>query len=359
MAAGRTPVRGILVFTIAALLASMFPLSGWATTQSQVNAACADSREQLDEYRAAQARFEDAALAYEEVLNDVERIERKQERVAGSVEQHSEQLEEIQHQIEEQAVEMYMRGASTSPGLILGASSVDQVLTTTEFLSQATNGGQRSIDELIATRSELGRFQADLDDTHQDLKVAESDKQAAMDDQESAMNAEQAAYEKLSGRCKTLTAKYDAERKAAAAAAKARASGSVQVGSFICPITPGRTSFINSWGFPRSGGRRHKGTDMFAAMGEPVYAVVSGTVRISQNALGGKAIWLTGGGHSFYYAHLSGYNISSGQSVSQGNTIGFVGNTGNAAGGPPHLHFGLRSGGGMVNPYPTLVGACG
>jgi peptidoglycan LD-endopeptidase LytH len=176
------------------------------------------------------------------------------------------------------------------------------------------------------------------------------------------MEAEQAAYAKLSSRCKELSAQYDAEQAAARAAARQRAAGSVQVGPFICPFTPGRTSFINSWGFPRSGGRTHKGTDMFAAWDEPMYAVADGVAWIGNSGLGGRAVWLTANnGVAYYYAHLSGWNISNGQRVSQGQTVGFNGNSGNARGGSPHLHFEIHPGGrggAAVNPYPTLVAAC-
>ena len=360
MAAARTPGRVILLVTVIALVASTLPLTTLAVTQSQVDAACRDSRQQLEEYREAQGEFEEAALEYEGILNEVEKVERKQDSVAGSVEVHTDELAVIQDQIEQQAVELYMRGGLATPGIIFSASTVDQFMTTSEFLTEAASGGQASIDELIATRSELNRFRDDLTDTRGELKVVESDKLDAMDRQEEAMEAEQAAYAKLTERCKTLTSKYDAERRAAAAAAKARASGSVQVGSFICPFTPGRSSFIDSWGFPRSGGRRHKGTDMMAAYGEPMYAVTSGTVRVSHSSLGGNSIWLRGSnGHTFYYAHLSEFNVSSGQRVSQGQTIGFNGSSGNAAGGAPHLHFEIHPGGGAAaNPYPTLAAAC-
>jgi peptidoglycan LD-endopeptidase LytH len=159
-----------------------------------------------------------------------------------------------------------------------------------------------------------------------------------------------------------VAAEYDRQQAELAARAKQRASGSVQVGSFICPFTPGRTSFIDSWGDSRSGGRAHKGTDLFASWDEPMYAVRSGTVYVGNSGLGGKSIWLLGdNGIAFYYAHLSGFAVSSGQGVSQGQTIGYNGNTGNASGGPPHLHFEIHPGGrgsAAVNPYATLAGAC-
>jgi murein DD-endopeptidase MepM/ murein hydrolase activator NlpD len=355
-------VRHISLLTLAALGIFLFPSAGQAVTKAQVEEACADSRAQLEEYRAAQAAFEDAARAYDDAVLEVDRVERKQASVSGSVTSHTQELDEIQARIEEQAVELYMRGGLASPGIIFSASSVDQFMTTSEFLTTAATGGQESLDELIAARSELNRFQTVLEGTRVELAAVEAQKLTARTNQESAMEAEQAAYAKLEGRCKELATEYDRQQAELAARARQRAAGSVQVGSFICPMTPGRTSFIDSWGDSRSGGRAHKGTDMFAAWDEPVYAVRSGRVSTGNGGLGGKTIWLLGdNGIAFYYAHLSGFNVSSGQTVGQGQTIGFNGDSGNASGGPPHLHFEIHPGGrgsAAVNPYATLAGAC-
>lgn len=352
--------RALIFTTSVVVAASLFPATTMAVTRSQVDEACADSRAQLAEYREAQTDFERAAIAYEKALNEVAFVEAKQERIQGSVEANQEDLLVIQGKIEEQAVQLYMMGGSANPGIILSASSVDKFLTSSQFLNAATLGGQESIDDLIAARGELTGLQVTLDETRTELKQVEAERLGAMSVQQEAMEREQAAYAKLSGRCKELTAKYEAEQAAAREAARRRASGSIQTGPFICPFTPGRTSFIDSWGFPRSGGRTHKGTDLMAAYGEPMYAVQSGRVRLSTSSLGGKGIHLYANtGFRYYYAHLSDWNVSNGATVSQGQTIGFNGDTGNARGGAPHLHFEIHAPGmGAVNPYPTLVAAC-
>lgn len=124
----------------------------------------------------------------------------------------------------------------------------------------------------------------------------------------------------------------------------------------VCPVA-GSHSFADTWGAPRSGGRRHQGVDMIAASGVPLVAVESGRVHFKTNRLGGNVVWLTGAsGTKYYYAHLSRWEGSS-RSVSQGEVIGYNGSTGNA--GIPHLHFEVHPGGGpAVNPYPYVRAVC-
>jgi murein DD-endopeptidase MepM/ murein hydrolase activator NlpD len=125
----------------------------------------------------------------------------------------------------------------------------------------------------------------------------------------------------------------------------------------VCPVA-GPVAFVNDWHAPRSGGRLHLGTDMFSKYGTPLVAVVDGTIRWDNDDLGGWGIWLDGkDGVSYYYAHLSKYEGFA-RPVLKGDVIGYVGDSGNAKGGPSHLHFGIRSGGEMVNPYPTVRGLC-
>lgn len=114
----------------------------------------------------------------------------------------------------------------------------------------------------------------------------------------------------------------------------------------------------DTWGAARADGRRHEGIDIFAARGTPVLSATEGVVtRVGVNNLGGQVVWVMGPGRQMhYYAHLDGYaDIGRGRLVAPGDVLGFVGNTGNARGTPPHLHYGIYATGGALNPYPLLT----
>ncbi|WP_373492890.1 peptidoglycan DD-metalloendopeptidase family protein [Aquiflexum sp.] len=112
-------------------------------------------------------------------------------------------------------------------------------------------------------------------------------------------------------------------------------------------------SIASFFGVQRDGGRRvHEGVDVFAPRGTPVTTVSPGRVtRVGVNNLGGKTVSVSHDGYSFYYAHLDSQLVNTGQSVKIGDTLGTVGNTGNAITTAPHLHFGIYRRG-AVDPYP-------
>ena len=128
-------------------------------------------------------------------------------------------------------------------------------------------------------------------------------------------------------------------------------------GGIVCPVA-GPVDFVDSWGAARSGGRGHQGTDMMAASGTPTVAPVSGTVEHHSSDLGGLAWYVHGDdGNTYFGAHLSGFEGGGGR-VEAGTVIGYVGDSGNAA-GTPHLHFEYHPGGGDAeNPYSLVAAAC-
>jgi len=145
------------------------------------------------------------------------------------------------------------------------------------------------------------------------------------------------------------------------------AGAQAYIDGFVFPVA-GDVEFIDSWGYPRMMGTPsahwHQGTDVFAVHGTPLIASENGELaRIGTASLGGNKLWLRGdSGNEYYYAHLSAFalGIENGQRVRAGEVIGYVGDTGNARGTSPHLHFEIHPGGrGPVNPYPLLQAAYG
>jgi len=152
----------------------------------------------------------------------------------------------------------------------------------------------------------------------------------------------------------------------------AEAAGvTVTPGALAVPVVGvPRKAIANSWNDARGGGLRgHHGTDIMAPGGTPVIAAAPGRVeKLFQSGLGGITLYVRSPDRrwTYYYAHLAGYaaGIREGMAVKAGDTLGYVGDTGDAGAGNYHLHFGLTKmqpgerwwQGENVNPYPLLAG---
>ena len=138
-------------------------------------------------------------------------------------------------------------------------------------------------------------------------------------------------------------------------------------GGYVFPVF-GSAAFGNTFGAFRAdvAGKWHHGEDLVAPYGTPLLAVADGTLfSVGWNDIGGWRLWLRDGARNeFYYAHLSAYSplAIAGRRVKAGDVLGFVGDSGDADGGVPHLHFEIHpveylgyGYDGAVAPYPFLV----
>jgi murein DD-endopeptidase MepM/ murein hydrolase activator NlpD len=119
----------------------------------------------------------------------------------------------------------------------------------------------------------------------------------------------------------------------------------------VFPVAPsGRPEFADAFGL-------HRGTDIFAPEGTPVFAVDSGNARATEDPKGGTVLYLTStDGTVYYYAHLAEYVGSYPRNVQAGEILATVGTTGNAQGKAPHLHFEIHpKGKEAIDPYPELL----
>jgi murein DD-endopeptidase MepM/ murein hydrolase activator NlpD len=131
----------------------------------------------------------------------------------------------------------------------------------------------------------------------------------------------------------------------------------------VCPVE-GPVRIGQGWGAPRDGGRRrHQGIDLLAPAGTQLVAVASGIIARLSNVDGGRggiSLWLRDTrGTAYYYAHNQHNLVRLGQQVKAGQLLARVGTTGNARGGPPHLHFQIHPGGGRpVSPDAVVRRWC-
>ena len=118
------------------------------------------------------------------------------------------------------------------------------------------------------------------------------------------------------------------------------------------------TRIADTWGAPRGADRRHEGVDIFAPRGTVVRSTTRGVVMsVRESGLGGRQVWVLGPARQrHYYAHLDSYadGLSAGDVVWPGDTLGGVGDSGNARGTPTHLHYGVYGEGGALDPLPLL-----
>ncbi len=127
---------------------------------------------------------------------------------------------------------------------------------------------------------------------------------------------------------------------------------------WVCPTGDAAVSFGDTWGAPRSGGRRHEGVDMIGAIGTPILAVVDGFATARQAELGGNVLTLLGAdGNRYFMGHLDHYGKLG--AVRAGDVIAYMGQTGNARFSVPHLHIEIHPAGGPAqNLYPTVRAHC-
>lgn len=340
-----------LLAALAAALAVAAPAV--AVTTADIDAA----REKLRAaQQAADAAGERAAQAEKQMQESQGRIRK----VEADIDARKQELDAKLKVLKARAVTAYKHGGTTPVDVIPGTDLADGGRRET-YLTRVMASDDRAVRELAAIREDLDAKRATLVEEHKKLAAAkaEIDRQQAQLD--AAEKDAQAATDTLVKQKASDDAAAAARaRDALVSSARGGAGAVLPVDGLVCPVK-GSVNFIDSWGFPRSGGRRHQGADMMTASGTPLVAITSGTISKTGNGgLGGITVWLNGdNGVRYYYAHNSSNAVGVGQRVSTGQVVAYAGSSGNAAGGPPHLHFEVHpGGGGAVNPYPTIARIC-
>lgn len=387
----------------------------------------ADVEEALERRRAASASLEEMTARFEQAMADEEFLRERISNLAREVSRLEQEIGERRIAVRELVKERYMNGGGTlgtervftarsftdipvqseyyalmnarDIAMLRGLESAEALHVEQQGLLDGSLTDQEAlVGELTGLAEDLGAALSRADDEYVSVAVAfeqqeEARRQREEEERIRREEAERRARELAAAAATSTTAATTTTTAAPAATTDDETTGStaattttdapsttttaapatttttvptaappVITDGKACPVNAA-TSFSDTWGAPRSGGRSHKGVDMVSARNAPLVAIESGTVtRTSNSSLGGLSIYLTGAsGSRYYYAHLEyiADGIGSGTGVSVGDLLGGNGSSGNAPDWLPHLHFQYAPpGGDWVNPYPLVRALC-
>lgn len=358
--------------------AVLVPVTAVGAADPRIERSRAEVQRARQAEAAATARLDAAAAAYEEAWAHLERLDGEEERTRAGVVDAERRVSQADREVRDRLATLYKH-----PGLrfdIVGQAAlgtdVGESLHQMELIDQLARHGIQSVAQADRAAGRVHAAERDYRLVTAGVREALRERRQQAASLSQALAEAEAAVAEADEALASAEAQVRAEReqrrreraleRARQAQLGARQGGSV-AGAAPLPAIDGKAcpvgapnAFSDSWGAPRSGGRSHQGVDMFAAHGTPLYAVEAGTIRTSDNSLGGISLHLTGvSGASYYYAHLSERIVVTGDRVEAGQVVGAVGNTGNAISTPPHLHFEYHPGSGApVNPTPLVTALC-
>jgi murein DD-endopeptidase MepM/ murein hydrolase activator NlpD len=279
------------------------------------------------------------------------RLARAQDAAANArseIERLESQLAGIQRSLNDRVAAAFMSGGSFSIGALLTSDSIQDAADRLQYTQSVVQGDADLATAVAVLAEELRRQETRL----RSAARQESEAAAELESQRDQINAKVQQLDDVVQELEAELASADERDLSLGGGVSLTGSGAIQT----CPVA-GNNSFVDSFGWPRSGGRTHQGIDLIAAYGTPVVAVAPGNVREASSVLGGLGVVVEhdSGGDWTFYAHLSTYGAMG--HVPAGTVIGAVGATGNT--GVNHLHFEYHpSGGAAVNPYSALVAVC-
>jgi murein DD-endopeptidase MepM/ murein hydrolase activator NlpD len=321
--------------------AALTTIPAWAGTESELSAA----RDRLD---AAREELDHVTELWQETETRLGEAQDAAALARAKIDRLQGELARIKQSLIDRVAAAFMSGGSRSIGALLTSDSIEDAADRLQYTQSVVQGDADLATEVEVTTEELRRQEIQL------RRAARQEAQAAAD-LESQRSQIAAKVEQLNNVVQELEAELEAADERALSlggSVSITGTGAIQT----CPVA-GPNSFVDSFGWPRPGGRTHQGIDLIAAYGTPVVAVAPGNARGASNTLGGNAVVVEhdSGGDYTYYAHLSQFGASG--HVSAGTVIGYVGSTGDTS--VNHLHFEYHpNGGAAVNPYSALVAVC-
>lgn len=335
-----------VIIAVAALSGVLIAVPAHAGTKDDLDAARQELASKQADLDALTLQWQQTETAYAQAQDAA----REAQAQIGSLQA---QLTKLQGQFDEQVRQVYISGGNEAIGALLGSQSFADFADRLRFAQNIVQGDEDLATQVAVQSERLRRERVRL--------TQEADAQAKAAAQLQTQRASlDARLGDLQATVSDLYQKFQAEQAAQIGLPPQGGGGSFPVtGSgaiSTCPVA-GPVSFVDSFGWPRPGGRVHEGIDMISPYGTPIVAVHSGNAVQTPNDLGGNAVivYHDGGTDFTYYAHMSSYGASG--HVAAGQVIGYVGSTGDTT--VNHLHFEYHpGGGGAVDPYQTLLAVC-
>jgi peptidoglycan LD-endopeptidase LytH len=350
---------------------------GAPDTQQELNRAKKELEALRKEHRAAQGRMDDLRAQIASLNNQVSQVTVHIEALHAAIEEARTAIrrsrnatERLQSTLDERARDVYIRGPAGAIELVLEAESLNDLSDRFNFLDVLSGNDADLAEGLSVERALLNdsranfreylvekeQLQAQLVGKRGELSALFDEQQVVAAELEEAVKEQEEIVEDLEKKLqRELLAQYGIQ---------GGGTSGPPVGAdgpfYWCPVDPPR-SYIDDFGFPRVG-HTHQGNDIFAPEGTIIRSPFEGTAEEGYDGLGGTVVhvYASASADYVYNAHLSRHAGVDGQQVVPGQIIGYVGNTGNAAGTPPHDHFEYHPGGGSaVTPYPYLNEVCG
>ena len=371
---------------LALALTAFAPLEVLAVSQSQIDALEAERDELSAEREEMEAGIAELEAEHADIMERKTALDERNELYRQEIELIEEQVELYTSLVEQKKLEVdsalereneqlanYRRhvrameenGSFTWLAIIFGSKSLGELLSNIDMVGEIMEADRRSYEQYAAAREESERVQAEYEEmlTELDAKQAELEAEKAeleaeieeaeqlIVELEEQLETDRAAYEEQLAKEQALESEIQSmiaelERQEAA-------NSIVSTGTYIWPLPGYSPGSAYGWRIHPIWGdmRFHAGEDIGAPSGTPILAADSGIATVipnNGNGYGNYIIINHGGGRTTLYAHMSAFAVSNGQSVTQGQTIGYVGSTGNSTG--PHLHFEVRVNGATTDP---------
>lgn len=358
--------------------------------KSELQSQQASIQTNIDDLIAQQVDVIDQKAAMDEknelARQEIELINEQIDVYTGLIEDKAEELEKAEA-AEQAQYELYRKrvrameeeGSYTYLDILFQCRSLSDVLSAIDMIGEIMDSDKRLFEEYKAARETTEQVKAEYEATLAQLGEKQETLEAEKAELEEQIAAAVEVINKLQDDIDAAKAEY---AKAAAAEAAAQASinaiiaqmqaeeeaarqeaaqnnqqytgtGSTATGTYIwpCPSSTYVTSAFGMRDHPLFGDERpHSGIDIAGSAGSEVLAADSGTVAVAtySSSYGNYVTIYHSNGDYTLYAHMSSLAVSAGQSVTQGDVIGYVGSTGWATG--PHLHFEIRVNGSTVDP---------